>query len=164
MTMNYERNEIEREIEREIARINEPTFINTIDGQIAFLTQRQTDAMEFEEELTRQIERNKIAIDVARAAIESLESIRKFTPAATAKLDIIDGCKCVPSAHYSRLADIEEYVLMYLHHKPDDRAALKAAVDYGILPTTHTDADIAEMHADAMAVDDAQSEYTDWRT
>ena len=160
--INYES---QSEIENQITQINRDRMEDAIDAQISFLTDRQSAAMEFEHELTRQIERNRITIEMVAATIDSLENVRKFTPNAWAKLDILDGCKCVPSAHFSRRLDRIEYIASYLRSKPDDAAALQAAHDHGMtVIMSFTDADIAEMHADALAVDDAQSEYLDWRT
>ena len=117
----------------------------------------------FEEALDKQIVRNREVLDACDEIVE-----RGLTPKAFAFLDIWDGHACQPSMYYALRSDRLEYLAEYLRLRPDDEGAQRLAETERLHETTQTDADVydvyQEMYADALAVDEAQSEFCDWRS
>jgi len=84
---------------------------------------------------------------------------KTFSPKAFGIMDALDQMPCQPSQYYKERAQRIEYICGYLSVKPEDRGAKAIGMTHGL----RLDDDWEEMHADALAVDEAQSEKTDWR-
>ena len=94
-------------------------------------------------------------------ALQGCDHVReeqRLTPSAWAFLDVWDNRDCQPSWRFNCRDERIEYICEYLRLRPHDRGAIAIATTEGL-----TIQHFADMYEDALDVDLAQGETSDWK-
>jgi len=123
---------------------------------------------DFEKELDEAIEKTQAILDENGMLLNRQQpyQYKALSPRALGVLDALDQWKCCPSAYYGDTPRKVEYFLGYISVKKEDRGALVVGGMLGVVLTDEawlTNEKLDEMHQNALDVDAAQSETTDWR-